>query len=63
MELIEFADMPFLEFIKTTYPVSTIVMILAGFGAALAGFSRRAYFKNQNKLIASLESEVERLTK
>lgn len=59
----DFPDISFLAFIKTTYPVSFIVIILTGFGASLAGFARRAYFKNQNKLIQSLENEVERLTK
>ena len=61
--MFDIQDIGFLSFIKTTYPVSFIVVILAGFGASLAGFSRRPYFKNQNKLIQSLENEVERLTK
>ena len=61
--MFDIQDIGFLSFIKTTYPVSFIVVILTGFGASLAGFARRAYFKNQTKLIQSLENEVERLTK
>ena len=60
--MIELSDTGVMEFIKTTYPVSFIAIVLVGFGASLAGFSRRAYFKNQAKLIDSMEKEIERLS-
>lgn len=55
-------DIGFLEFIKTTYPVSFIVIILMGFGASIAGLAWRPYLKSQDKRILSLEREIERLT-
>lgn len=50
-----------LDSINLTYPVAYIVMFLAGFGAALAGFARRPYFKNQNRIIENNAKLIERL--
>ena len=60
--MLELQNIGFLEFIKSTYPTAFIVIILAGFGSSLAGFARRAYFKNQDRIISSLERELEKLS-
>ena len=61
LELID--NLTVMQFIKSTYPVSFIALIHVSFGAAINGFARRPYHKNQAKIIAALEREIERLIK
>ena len=56
-----FSEWDLLKFIEDTYPVSYISMILVGFGAAILGLARKAYFKNQSRIIESLERIIDRL--